>query len=265
MGLFSGIAAFSQGLDAINALADFAFGATGGVVLGDFAFFSMEVPERITWGSAQAMNVHRLPGGERVFDLMGPDPRPIRWSGLFIDGDPLSRAAAVAAMCDAGMPVPLVFGEQCYTVIIASFEAETQYSRAPYRISCVVVPQPPADQSPDLTSSVLGDIQGAIGTATSALQPVLSTAQTALQAVGVMVPGSAALAQAGGFVAQAQGSLLALQGTAETAINGIASLAPEGGLVANPASLLSAVTQTGALASLTQTAGYLGRVAANVL
>jgi hypothetical protein len=59
------LATFSSAVEAVNAIASLAFGATGGVVLGDFVFAGFEVPAQITFGGKQAMTVHKLPDGPR--------------------------------------------------------------------------------------------------------------------------------------------------------------------------------------------------------
>ena len=43
------------------------------VILGPIALQGFEVPESITIGGAQRLAIHRLPGGARVIDALGPD------------------------------------------------------------------------------------------------------------------------------------------------------------------------------------------------
>ena len=40
------------------------------LLLGSVQFADFELPTSITWGGAQSLAVHRLPGGVRVIDAM---------------------------------------------------------------------------------------------------------------------------------------------------------------------------------------------------
>lgn len=174
---------YTIGLEATSAIHALEFGATGGVVLGDFSFSGFEVPSHISLGGRQAMTVHHLPGGERVIDLLGADDRPLEWSGTFInstgvditdfafdvgDHNPSARARQLDQMRADGKSLPLVWGDFFYTVIIDSFEAETRYEHVSYRISCCVLrneataPVSPAENGTwDLTSSTGNDLNSA--------------------------------------------------------------------------------------------------------
>jgi hypothetical protein len=160
------ISALSTTAEAVTGIISLAFGAIGGVVLGDFPFAGFEVPDQITFGTRQGMTIHRLPGGERVIDLMGPDPADITWSGTFIDGFPVLRAQILDQMAADGDALPLIWGSCFYTVLIREFTADTRYSMVPYRISCTVLRNEatsPVQGDPDLTSSVNDDMASAAG------------------------------------------------------------------------------------------------------
>jgi len=178
--------------NAINALAGLAFGATGGVVLGDFAFSGFEVPEYIAIGGAQATTVHKLPGGERVVDLMGPDEGDLDWSGTLIDNDPESRAQVLDQMRIDGDPLPLTWGPFFYTVVIKSFKAESRYSMLKYSISCLVLVNeaalpPPSD--PDTQTAVTSDLNSAADAAPPSGAPSVAAAQDAALPTPPVPPG----------------------------------------------------------------------------
>lgn len=173
---------YTVGLEAASAIKTLEFGATGGVVLGDFSFSGFEVPSHISLGGRQAMTVHHLPGGERVIDLLGSDDRALEWSGTFInstgvnitgfgldigDHNPSARARQLDQMRADGRQLALVWGDFYYTVIIENFEAETHYESVMYRISCCVLrneataPGAVDTGTWDLTSSTTNDLNSA--------------------------------------------------------------------------------------------------------
>jgi hypothetical protein len=117
------------------------------VTLGDFEFADMEVPESIPFGGAQALTVHKLIGGARVVDSMGPDDAPLEWRGWFRGENALARALYLDTLRKLGKPLTLTWSELRYTVVIQSFLPDFRRPyEIPYRISCEVVE--------DLTSPV---------------------------------------------------------------------------------------------------------------
>lgn len=108
--------------------------------LGDVAFKQFEVPEVLPFGGDQMLAVKRLVGGTRVIDAMGPDDRPVEWSGIFLGKYAGQRAELLDAMRREGKALPLSWGRHSYTVIVGTFEAQFQRKyQIPYRISCVVL------------------------------------------------------------------------------------------------------------------------------
>ena len=112
----------------------------GGIVFDDFS-----TPERMMFGGAQMMVVHKLPGGSRVIDTLGPDEANITWRGEFFgDDNAYATALALDAMRASGQVVPLTFGGQFRSVIIDTFIAEIRRfpSWVAYQISCTVYQNP---------------------------------------------------------------------------------------------------------------------------
>lgn len=110
------------------------------IILGSFVFQSLEIPEKVGFGGSQTYAKHRLLGGQRVIQAMGPDDRDITWSGRFQSFDAWTRARTIDAMRLAGQPVPLLIDTEFRLVLISEFLPE--YERAyqvPYSITCVVV------------------------------------------------------------------------------------------------------------------------------
>lgn len=109
------------------------------IILGDFVFDGWEIPEKISWGGAQRVNVHKLIGGERVIDSMGPDNADIAWSGIFLSPDASLRADQLDQMRKDGELLELVFAGRYYSVVISSFTADQRMlSYVPYNITLAV-------------------------------------------------------------------------------------------------------------------------------
>ena len=257
------IAALSIAAEAISAIASFAFGASGGVVLGDFYFSGFEVPEQIKIGGSQSMTVHKLVGGERVIDMMGDDPADISWSGLMMDGNPQDRAQQLEYMRASGEPLPLQWGPFFYTVVIHSVNCEILYSRVKYDISCTVLRNEATANGfddPSMTDAISSDLISAVLAAPAIIAPVVVAAQSAVALAGVLVPGSSARAAVAVSLGAAS---LALTGLAATAGATMALVAPYG-IVSGAAALSTAVAAAGTLAAAIQTIPYINRASRNL-
>jgi hypothetical protein len=91
------------------------------LTLGGIFFDGFSTPPEMPFGGRQAMVVHKLPGGARVIDTLGPDDANITWSGFFWGNNAYSNALALDGMRAAGSVVPLIFAGQYRSVIIESF------------------------------------------------------------------------------------------------------------------------------------------------
>ena len=109
--------------------------------LGGFNFDGYSTPAEMMAGGDQAMVVHKLPGGARVIDTLGPDEADISWSGFFWGNYSYFNAQAIDQMRASGAVVPLTFGGQHRSVIVKNFIYKIR--RLPvwieYSISCCVV------------------------------------------------------------------------------------------------------------------------------
>lgn len=112
--------------------------------LGGIVFDSFSTPRRMPFGGNQAMVVHKLPGGARVIDTLGPDEDDIGWTAQFFGNNAYATVLALDAMRAAGEVVPLIWGGQYRSVIIASFKPLA--AREPvwfeYSIICTVYSNP---------------------------------------------------------------------------------------------------------------------------
>ncbi len=220
---------------------------SGELLLGPVTFQGFEVPARISFGGAQRMAVHRLPGGARVIDAMGPDDAPIIWSGAFSGADAADRARLIDLLRVEGLPLPLAWDAFAYLVVIARFEAEYEHANwVPYRIACTVL----LDEAQVATTAVVAlapRVLADLSTAGGMLDT--TAAQTALGVPGAATLGTGAYGAAVTAVSAAQTSAAAALAGAGTAL--LAASDP-----------VSAATAAGMLAQTAEAQGYLGRAAA---
>lgn len=139
------------------------------LTLGGIAFDGFSTPSGMGAGGKQHMVIHKLPGGGRVIDTLGPDEDDISWRGEFFSNDAYDQVLALDAMRSAGQVVPLVFGGQFRSVIINHFSYRIR--RLPvwieYDVSCTVYQNPSngalSGGLSSLSSLVSGDLSFALG------------------------------------------------------------------------------------------------------
>jgi hypothetical protein len=142
------------------------------LILGPVVFEQFEVPEQINFGGWQRIAVHRLVGGGRVIDAMGPEEPEISFEGVFSGSTSVLRARSLDVLRRTGEPIPLIWDSFYYTVLVRQFTAMyTSATWIPYSVSCAVIRDEAAglvDMAVDLTATVLGDIVNAAGLAVGA-------------------------------------------------------------------------------------------------
>ena len=214
--------------------------------LGPVAFAGFELPSSITIGGTQRLSIHRLPGGIRVIDALGPDPADIAFSGIFTGPDAADRARVLDALRVVGSQLPLTWDAFFYTVIIASFEADYRSPWwIPYKISC----------------SVLRDEAAALVSTVAQLAPTVSSdlvaagTLAASAAIAVSVPGATTVGTAA--YASAQTTLSATVNSMDSQI-----LSTQTALAAPD--LPTAIGAAGLLAQLTLARGYTSRAYRNL-
>lgn len=140
------------------------------LTLGGFAFTDYSTPDVMMGGGKQRMIVHKLPGGARVIDTLGPDDDEIRWQGQFFSDTAYEDALALDAMRAAGGVLPLTWGGQYRSVIISSFVYRVK--RLPvwvkYEICCTVVTNPMQGDLSVSNSSVDTSVNNDLGSASDA-------------------------------------------------------------------------------------------------
>lgn len=258
----------------------FGSGGSTPVTLGAVQFEAFEVPEKIPFGGEQKVNVHRLPGGTRIVDSMGPDDRDIDFSGTFMGSGAASRARQLDSMRKAGAKITLAWADFRREVVITRFECDYTYGGQvlPYTIACVVVSSANAgDEKPGLISQIGKDLTDSLGI-TDIIGPAMTEAQGALKAVQKVMPvaasitrGSAAFVSVSSAVSGASSVLSAGVAGADKGMGGVIAAGQAagrllGGTGAGGAfsTLSTAVSAAGSLAGHVQASGYVDRIAANL-
>lgn len=107
-------------------------------------------------GGNQAIVVHKLPGGARVIDTLGPDESDIYWDGLIFGDSAYGAALALDAMRASGQVVPLTWGGQFRSVIVSRFIYRLR--REPvwleYEITCTITQNPLLGNLSQIPSSI---------------------------------------------------------------------------------------------------------------
>lgn len=235
------------------------------LVLGPVAFSDFEIPERVQFGGAQQLAVHKMPGGTRVIDALGPDGCEIRWRGIFAGPDATDRARLLDSLRVQGATLPLSWDVFLYSVVISSFDAEYRKNWwIPYRLSCTILQEDVGTALASLAvppEQVSSDIDTAAGLASDAGMD-LSAVESAVAASGATTPGTAAYTSALSVGGQAQDQIA-------TAISGIEAQLSAASVVTPPAAagtaawavaaIAQAASGTGNLAALSAANGYMGR------
>ena len=215
----------------------------GGVLLDGF-----EAPAGLRFGGDQALAVHRLPGGARIIDAMGPDDADIVWRGYLSGADATDRARLLDTMRQAGAAVTLGWDDSSYNVVIARLRFV--YSGPwwiQYDISCTVVSTG--------IGNVASGVQEALALVTSDLDTAaawtsVSAASAAIGVSGAAVAGTQANATAAALIAAASAQV---ESGMEAAGNGLAS-----------ADIGSLTISAGTLAELAAARGFVGRAGINL-
>ncbi|MFM0630777.1 LysM peptidoglycan-binding domain-containing protein [Paraburkholderia xenovorans] len=248
--------------------------------LGDFVFQEMEIPESIPFGGQHLLSTKKLIGGARVVDALGPDPKPLEWSGTFFptpDGQSaLARALTLKQIFDAGKPVYLSWDSLYYQVLIANYDPDYRFGRIPYRISCVIIADLTApvyqDFAPDADDLINGDLDTAdtlsSSVGDSTLTGLMTTLKTAAAKVGTFV--NAAKSEVNSVLQPlhaVSNQVLSLIGKVDSTL---ASVGVPGGVlpgvpaIANIAALTSQLSANSVQISLLRLKAVTGRMALNL-
>ena len=244
-------------------------GSGSPVTLGDIVLQGFEVPEAMPWGGQQQLIQHKLPGGARVVDSMGPDDRDIQFSGKFLGSDAVVRARQVDVLRLTGEPIQCTWGDFSRTVIVADFTPDytTNGALIPFSLRLVVLTDVQAELDEDLSSLLVSDAMDAIeisGLAADA-QAGLVIVQKALPLVAIFSKGSANFINAVSAVTQANnvmtGGIAAANGDISSLVS---SLAVVGGGPSSAIAVMSASKYAQQLAAYGAASGFVSRMSSNM-
>lgn len=140
------------------------------LILGGIVFDNYSAPTTMMGGGSQAMAVHKLPGGLRVIDTLGPDEADITWDGFFFEDGAYTKALTLDGMRAAGQVLPLIWGGQYRSVLINNFIYKVR--RLPnwviYNITCTVTQNPALGNLSSQPSSIDGQVGSDLNAAASA-------------------------------------------------------------------------------------------------
>lgn len=147
--------------------------ATDFLVLGGIVFDDWSTPSNMPYGGHQAMAVHKLPGGARVVDTLGPDEADIRFTGIMYDDNAYGVSETLDALRLSGTQVPLMFAGRFYQVIVARTKVDIK--RFPqlmaYDVTCLVVQNQMAGNLNATPSTTTQLVSADLATATSISEP----------------------------------------------------------------------------------------------
>jgi hypothetical protein len=251
--------------------------------LGGVVFQGFEIPETINFGGDQKLVVHKLPGGGRVIDSMGPDDADIRWSGRLRGSGSEERGMMLDYMRRQGRRILLAWSLHRYQVVIHTFEANYQNPyEIPYSIACTVV----LDESQALASVAVGfaeslaaDLADAVGlgnllgrsdisAAVEGVSAALSNLQAGAPSATNLITAGAALTETelvSGLLASVTGAQAVVGSAINTTTSGLGTSLPSPG--GSASSMAAALTEQAAgfgnLNNLHRLSGSLGRMAIN--
>ena len=231
----------------------------GSIDLQDF-----EVPQSVRFGGRHRLVVHTLAGGGRSIERLGPDDADIQFSGTFSGSFAETRARALDNLRVSGDIIWLTWESFRREVIVKSFLADyVNPWWIPYQISCVVVHQPSNVLSEvfDMSAMLTADLGNARAAATGFSVP-LAPLQNALSMKNAFIANTAdqvAAVIAARSVFTAVGDQMNYQSAILDARE-----APRTSAAQSLQSFSSRVDSAAALAAMTITRSYIGRMGANL-
>jgi hypothetical protein len=131
------------------------------ISIGGITLTGIESPEKVPFAGKHTLAVHKLVGGSRVIDAMGPDDEDIAISGRFQGPGAASKARAIDGMREAGTVVSLIWGSFSRQVIVSQFTPSYEKEfQIPFSLSCTVISSGSVSFSlvPGLDEAISGDL-----------------------------------------------------------------------------------------------------------
>lgn len=237
------------------------------LILGPVEFSGFEIPPAISFGGAQRLAVHKLPGGARIIDSLGRDDAPILWEGIFTGANAVDRARVLDVLRAEGGVLPLIWDSYFYSVVISVFEADYRNGFwIPYRIACTVLRdevEAMFEQAASMLAQVTSDFSTASGYA-GAGGIDLGAAAATLGAPGATTLGTSGYGAAVSAVGSAQDMIASQLSAVETSVIPLGAALVPGNVSGALVSLATAQNSTGTMANLAAAQGYVNRTAVNL-
>lgn len=237
------------------------------LLLGPVEFSGFEIPAAISFGGAQRLVVHKLPGGARIIDSLGRDDASILWEGIFTGANAVDRARVLDVLRAEGGVLPLIWDSYFYSVVISAFEADYRNGFwISYRISCTVLRdevEAVFEQATSMLAQATSDLSSAANYA-GAGGIDLGGAASALGAQGATTLGTSGYGAAVSAVGGAQGAIASQLSAVEATVIPLGAALVPGNVSGALASLGAAQKSTGTMANLTAAQGYVNRTAVNL-
>lgn len=235
------------------------------IQIGSVGLSAFEVPSSVRFGGTQRVAIHRLYGGGRVVECLGPDPSEISFEGAFTGPDAALRARTVENLRVSGQAVWLTWDSFRFNVVVQTLAADY---RSPwwiwFRIVCVVASTSgPAVSALAATAGQIADDVASVVSAVTDLGLDLTGFQSALVGSQILVEGTsgqAAAQSALSVLATGLTGVIATQSSTLDAGIGGGSTEPWG--VAR--NISTAVASAGSLAAASAASGYVSRLAMNL-
>lgn len=230
------------------------------IQIGPISLQGFEVPPSVRFGGRHRLAVHKLSGGRRIIERLGPDDDEIAFQGTFSGSNAEARVRAFDNLRLSGEIVWLTWESFRRQIVVKDFVAEYHSPWwIPYRVRCTVVHQAGVSikQTSKISSLISADLTNALSAASGA-GVSLSSLQTAL---------SGANAGTAGTLGQAQAAT-----TVETTLDAVdAQITLQSALLVAPAeantepgsfapTLVACVNGAGQLAAAVNVRSYIGRI-----
>jgi hypothetical protein len=208
----------------------------------ELVFEGMSLPDSLTGGGDQTLVTHKLIGGKRIVDAMGPDDEPIAWQGFLLDEFAQLQVFQLDLLRRSGREVQLLLPipQRAYRAVVGRF---TWTQKRPYlydySISLTIIEDQVAGDgaaaSRSLEQEIAADLDAAetYAAARDDVLAIIAIASTVIRAAtgdrgALRGLGSLALAEAQGAVGEA---VFASTGQAAAANAAVAAVGGVGGVL----------------------------------
>lgn len=246
---FANVNSLQSFADATTSLSDLLSGPPV-LSLGKFKFVDFEVPENIEYTTQNQIVEHKMPGGTKQIDDLGPDPTDISFSGIFLGSNQQTRRAALEQIRTQGVIVPLIWQDQYRDVFVKNIKYTAKGGMTNFTVECLVIPSTPPKPKTSLLGAITNSLSNALGVDIPA---ALSNVQTVLGNITPLVQ------QAVNLTGGSKGALgiLGAVGSANNIVGGLNLVANGsiGGITQIATSITSSGSAISAISTLTKAFG----------